>query len=75
MTLRQEEPCACDYDWESGPNAGYGFSSSRHVAYFSVQDRADTPSVVLPPPTIDEHHESIRNFLSQINPETGYIGD
>jgi len=23
----------------------------------------------------DEHRESIRDFLRQINPETGYIGD
>ncbi len=75
VTLRQEEPGACDYDWESGPNEGYGFSSSRHVAFFSVHDKANTPSNALPSPTIDEHRESIRDFLSQINPETGFIGD
>ncbi|WP_228380564.1 hypothetical protein [Rhodococcus opacus] len=54
VTLRPEEPGACDCDWESGPNA---------------------PSAPLQPNTIDEHRESIRDFLSQINPETGYIGD
>ena len=25
--------------------------------------------------TIDEHRASIRDFLSKVNPETGYIGD
>lgn len=75
VTLRPEEPNACHYDWESGPNEGYGFSSSQHVAFFSVHDKANTPSTALPPPTIDEHRKSIRDFLGQINTETGYIGD
>lgn len=48
-----------DYDWVSGPNPGYGFSSSRP---FADADAA-------------EHEESIRGFLSMIDPETGYIGD
>ncbi|MCJ0902560.1 hypothetical protein [Rhodococcus sp. ARC_M6] len=75
VTLRRDEPGACDYDWESGPNKGYGFSSSRHVAYGSVLDLANSPSAALETPTIAEHRESIRDFLLQINPETGYIGD
>jgi hypothetical protein len=74
VRLRQEEPGACDYDWESGPNKGYGFSSFQRVTYSSIQDRANAPST-FQPNTIDEHRESIRDFLSQINPETGYIGD
>ena len=75
VTLRPDEPGACDYDWESGPNEGYGFSSLRHVAYSSVLDLATSPSTALESATIDEHRESIRDFLLQINPETGYIGD
>ncbi|MET4610417.1 hypothetical protein ABIC28_001395 [Rhodococcus sp. PvR044] len=71
--LRPEEPGACDYDWVSGPNKGYGFSSFQWVAYPSIQDRAGSPSA-LEPITVDEHRESIRDFLSQINPETGYLG-
>ncbi|MDI9915878.1 hypothetical protein [Rhodococcus sp. IEGM 1379] len=74
VTLRPDEPGACDYDWESGPNKGYGFSSSRHVAYGSVLDLANSPTAALEPATIDEHRESIRDFLLQINPATGYIG-
>lgn len=62
------------YDWVSGPNTGYGFSSSRHVAYPSIQDRAAAPSG-FEPDTVDEHCESIRVFLGAVNPETGYIGD
>ncbi|EKT76708.1 hypothetical protein WSS_A41290 [Rhodococcus opacus M213] len=74
VRLRPGEPGACDYDWVSGPNKGYGFSSFQRVAFSSIQDRANTPST-LQPNTIDEHRESIRDFLGQINPETGYIGD
>ena len=72
---RPGNPGTYDYDWESGPNEGYGFSSSRHVAFYSVLDRAETPSTPPEPNTVDEHRESIRDFLSQINPDTGYIGD
>lgn len=75
VTLRPSEPGVCDYAWESGPNAGYGFSCAQYVAYSSTPDRADTPSAPLPPMTVDEHRESIRDFLSGINPETGYLGD
>ncbi|MGW6376360.1 hypothetical protein ACWFRB_09885 [Rhodococcus sp. NPDC055112] len=74
VRLRPEEPGACDYEWVSGPNKGYGFSSSQRVAFYSIQDRAGTPSA-LQPISVDEHRESIRDFLSQINPETGYLGD
>ncbi len=47
-----------DYDWLSGPNKNYGFSSS---------GPPDRP--------VEAHRSHIRNFLSMINPETGYIGD
>ncbi|WP_281252124.1 hypothetical protein [Rhodococcus maanshanensis] len=44
------------------------------MAYRSIQDRAGTPSG-LQPIAVDEHREAIRDFLGQINPETGYLGD
>ena len=42
----------------SGPNEGYGFSSS--------------PT---PHQSLEGHRESIRTFLAQIDPTTGYIED
>lgn len=74
VRIRPEEPVACDYAWDSGPNDGYGFSSFQHIAFASIQDRAGTPSTI-EPMTVDEHRESIRDFLRQINPDTGYLGD
>jgi hypothetical protein len=47
-----------EYEWISGPNQGYGFGSSR-------SDR--TPS------TMEDHEEAIRNFLSMVDRETGFI--
>lgn len=46
------------YDWLSGPNDDYGFTSSRTEGC-----------------SLDDHRESIRNFLDQIDPATGFIGD
>ncbi len=46
------------YAWLSGPNEGYGFSTSA------------PPNVPL-----GEHRDSIRVFLAQIDPATGYIED
>ncbi|WP_072689030.1 hypothetical protein [Rhodococcus marinonascens] len=67
FTVRIRPDNTSDYTWESGPNKAYGFSSSRRVA--------GDPSAACPAPTVDEHRESIRDFLGLINPETGYIGD
>jgi hypothetical protein len=55
----------CDYTWDSGPNGGYGFSSTTFVA----GDSTAVPPLL----TIEQHRESIRDFLSSINPETGYL--
>lgn len=74
VTARPERSGSYDYTWESGPNPNYGFSSSTFVAYPSVLDRANDPSG-FEPSTVAEHRESIRDFLLQINPETGYLGD
>lgn len=46
------------YDWLTGPNPGYGFSSSSE----QVQH-------------LDDHITAIRSFLSDIDPDTGYLGD
>ncbi|MGO1978405.1 hypothetical protein [Brachybacterium tyrofermentans] len=48
------------YDWISGPNAQYGFSLAAHNS---------------PPLETADHLANIRNFLEQIDPETGYIED
>lgn len=55
------------YDWISGPNPDYGFSTTLH--------QAGGPRPHPPPPilTRTQHEQSIRDFLSQINPDTGYL--
>lgn len=55
-----EQPGAYHYSWVSGPNHGYGFSSGR----FDHRRR-----------TVEEHEKRIRNFLSAVDPDTGYIED
>jgi hypothetical protein len=47
-----------DVAWISGPNAGYGFSLS------SSDDRSMTQTQL---------EEAIRNFLGQVDPETGHV--
>ncbi len=58
--IRQDpdEPGGSHYSWVSGPNRGYGFS----------QVRSDGLQ-----PSLPEHRDAIRDFLSSINPETGYL--
>jgi hypothetical protein len=58
ITTSPERPGQYHYDWVSGPNTGYGFSSA------SSDGR---------PSTLDDHEEAIRNFLGQVDPETGFI--
>jgi hypothetical protein len=53
-----DRPGQYRYDWISGPNAGYGFTSA------SSDGR---------PSTMSDHEAAIRNFLSLVDPETGYI--
>ena len=59
-TCSTSRSAASRYDvaWVSGPNAGYGFSLS------SSDDR---------PMTQTQLEEAIRNFLGQVDPETGYV--
>jgi hypothetical protein len=55
---RRGVPGQYDFDWISGPNPGYGFTSASSDG--SPSDTADLEC-------------AIRSFLKQINPETGYI--
>ena len=48
------------YDWLTGRNAGYGFSTG--------SNSTTTPSE-------EQHMAAIRDFLAAIDPETGYIAD
>lgn len=58
VVARGDRPGQYDYTWTSGPNPGYGFGSA------SSDGRASTMA---------DHEAAIRNFLSQVDPETGYI--
>ena len=58
FVLRRSHDGGTHYDWVSGRNADYGFSSS------SGPDRPD-----------EEHRDSIRTFLTMIDPATGYIAE
>ena len=65
FTLRMRPDGGVDYDWESGPNDGYGFGGGPAR---TVGD--PTARYLL---TIAQHRESISDFLGNINPETGYL--
>ena len=56
-------------DWVTGPNRGYGFSVGAPVRFWP-EGEDPPPDAVL---TDDVLRQSIRDFLSQINPETGYL--
>ena len=58
FSLRQDESDGNAYPWLSGPNPGYGFSSASADGL---------------PSSLDDHEEAIRNFLSHVDPDTGYI--
>jgi hypothetical protein len=55
--LRPDGFGGTDYSWISGPNPGYGFSTSPTADSF------------------EQHRASIRDFLSMVDPTTGYIED
>ncbi|MYW74203.1 hypothetical protein [Pseudonocardia sp. SID8383] len=57
---RPTEPGTYHFAWETGPNPDYGFSQ------FGWQGR---------PATTEELHDAIRDFLSMVDPNTGYIED
>lgn len=57
---RSDEDRTTHYDWISGPNEGYGFSS------FSSSPELDGH---------DDHVTAIRDFLAMIDPATRFIGN
>ncbi len=65
FTLRMRPDGGADHDWKSGPNDGYGFGGG------PVRTVGEPNAKYLK--TIAEHRTSISNFLSNINPETGYL--
>lgn len=58
--IRQTGRTEYCYDWLTGPNPDYGFAGGTYP-----------PSEL----TDDDHVEAIRDFLADIDPETGYLSD
>lgn len=58
VTRRPGRPGAYDFAWRSGPDPDYGFTSASSDG--SSMTEADL-------------ERSIRNFLDQVDPETGHI--
>jgi hypothetical protein len=60
VSPRPTAPGTYDFDWTSGPNDGYGFALSG--GWGQVRSPEDI-------------REDVRNFLDQIDPDTGYLAD
>jgi hypothetical protein len=60
VSERAGVPGQYDFDWLSGPNKSYGFTSA-------TSDGS--------PETVEDLEDAIRDFLTMIDPETGYISD
>lgn len=60
VTERSGVPGQYDFDWVSGPNRGYGFTSAS-------SDGSSRTKLEL--------EDAARHFLSLIDPVTGYIED
>lgn len=60
VSERDGRPGQYDFAWISGPNAGYGFTIAR----------SDGSAL-----TSEDLESEIRQFLTMIDPETGYIAD
>ena len=58
------------YDWVSGPNSGYGFTSG-----IAELDELSGRITHDHQPTLAEHLEAVGAFLEQVDPDTGYIED
>jgi hypothetical protein len=58
VVARRDRPGQYHYTWVSGPNPGYGFSAA------TSDGRALSNA---------DFEASIRNFLAQVDPETGSI--
>jgi len=53
-----DRPGQYHFEWVSGPNPGYGFTSAS----------SDRSAMTMP-----DFDDAIRGFLAQVDPETGYI--
>lgn len=60
VARRSGESCTYDYTWLTGPNDGYGFTTSMNVEHTM---------------TDAEHEQTLRDFLSGIDPATGYLAE
>lgn len=58
ISPRPDQPGVYDYRWLSDSGSGYGFSTA-------LSDRT--------PATMADHERFIRDFLSQVDSETGHI--
>ena len=61
--------------WVSGPNSGYGFSSGATRVAWKTESGLPPAPLPVPLPSIADHRRSIREFLDEIDPETGYLAD
>ena len=59
------------FEWVSGPNPGYGFSTGMPMTFAPL----GADAVALPEADDAVFAQQIREFLAQIDPETGYIAD
>lgn len=74
--VRLHEDGGFDCVWTTGPNPGYGFGSGAPASYTTRGETSAAP-VALPTgrASDDRVRESIRNFLSMIDAQTGFIRD
>ena len=63
----------CSYKWASGPNPGYGFGSGAPAIARRGVGRSTSSLPPIPTRTIAQHRTSIRGFLAEIDPDTGYM--
>jgi hypothetical protein len=64
-----------DCVWLTGPNPGYGFGSGAPAAFCMPDGHSPTPVALPAGPASDERvTDGIRDFLSAIDPKTGFIG-
>ena len=58
VVTRRDRPGQHDVTWISGPDPGYGFTSATSDGR---------------PLSVAELEQGIRNFLAQVDPETGHL--
>lgn len=69
--VRSNDTGGHHFDWVSGPNPGYGLSTGGPMVLMPVGEDA----VVRAEEDETLFTRQIREFLAQIDPVTGYIGD